>query len=956
MAGSGGTDGPEPTTPTTSVFTTELDSPAMFDDPNLPEGWYRKVCQRQSGRSAGKFDVYIYSPQGKKFRSRNELAAYLEEVNSPLSVSDFDFTVKGEQSKAKSAGLPPPPSARKPVTPTPAKRERKASPEKKAQSNKKSQAEKKPPTEKTTLAETKKAQSAKKAAPGKKAPLSRDKAASPPAPRTGRKLMVRLNFTSPKKRILKNYSENKVESGDTGGETDKGSESPVPIKGEDQAPQEVTEEKKQSETALSSPEGDASTVSGGDSTPKSEPVVKKKKNKENAVDKVSTKKKKTKEKEKEKEETTVKKLEKTAPAKKETTQKPEGRMRKRKIVEVEDMLFKEFDRLERKPVVKPPKATPEEKKKAEPKGSIEDDVAAIKAAGSTAAPLPDEPKKEQAKDKPEGKKMKKADGKSLKTKVEPESKVEAKHESEAQPKSKAQTAKDKAHQKTKAQSKDKSHSKISQHEAEPKSKGKVKPTSEPQPTLEAEDKSKPHSEPGAESESQAQSEAQPECEAQPQPEAQPAVEDQPEADVLLEPEAQPESDTLSEAKAEPEPKDEPEPKAQPKSDDDGATHAQPKATSHPKAESKAQSESKSQAKVKEKQKGKRLKEEDVTNRMAKRSRKDHLQKKEGEESPKAASENDAEKAEDKQDTALDSSEAAPKLTTIPEKPATPKKGRKEHEKEKLVEKVEAEAKPLREKSKRQAEKQSRKPVDTEKALSPDARHDTEQQSKRAAKAEKPLSPDTKRDGERQSRKKNKAEKALSPAGKRDSERRRGAKADKVQSPDAKHDEKSSNDDLLEAESRFPSEKQIREAALAKLASKKAEKPVDPYEIPLPPPIDIPSVPDEDEEDDMAVDEAPTLEMTQRELKLYETSPHLIEHSYTKIPDDEEDDDTEKPQTPSPSRKRSRSSGHENETEVGKAAKLPSPRRRQRRKKGVGENAVQHEVKEDKSAALIVGQS
>ncbi|KAL1424481.1 hypothetical protein MTO96_020119 [Rhipicephalus appendiculatus] len=121
--------------------------------------------------------------------------------------------------------------------------------------------------------------------------------------------MVRLNFTSPKKRILKNYSENKVESGDTGGEADDSSESPIPVKGEDQAPQEAVDEKKQAETGLSTPEVDAGAVSGGDSTPKSEPVTKK--NKENAVDKVSTKKKKK----KEKEETPAKKPDKVEPAK-----------------------------------------------------------------------------------------------------------------------------------------------------------------------------------------------------------------------------------------------------------------------------------------------------------------------------------------------------------------------------------------------------------------------------------------------------------------------------------------------------------------------------------------------------------------------------------------------------------------------------------------------------------------
>ncbi|XP_037091752.1 methyl-CpG-binding domain protein 4-like [Pollicipes pollicipes] len=62
-----------------------------FDDPELPEGWTRKCVQRSTGQSAGKWDVYVYNPMGRKFRSQNEVRRYLEQIGSELCPDLFSF-------------------------------------------------------------------------------------------------------------------------------------------------------------------------------------------------------------------------------------------------------------------------------------------------------------------------------------------------------------------------------------------------------------------------------------------------------------------------------------------------------------------------------------------------------------------------------------------------------------------------------------------------------------------------------------------------------------------------------------------------------------------------------------------------------------------------------------------------------------------------------------------------
>ncbi|XP_060136344.1 methyl-CpG-binding domain protein 2 isoform X2 [Zootoca vivipara] len=58
------------------------------DCPALPPGWKKEEVIRKSGLSAGKSDVYYFSPSGKKFRSKPQLSRYL---GNTVDLSSFDF-------------------------------------------------------------------------------------------------------------------------------------------------------------------------------------------------------------------------------------------------------------------------------------------------------------------------------------------------------------------------------------------------------------------------------------------------------------------------------------------------------------------------------------------------------------------------------------------------------------------------------------------------------------------------------------------------------------------------------------------------------------------------------------------------------------------------------------------------------------------------------------------------
>jgi len=87
-----------------------------FECSTLPKGWYREEVTRKTGLSAGKSDVYYFSPSGMKVRSKPELIKLL---GDQYDLSMFDF----KSGKVNSSLIRKPAKQKKPEpAPEPKKR------------------------------------------------------------------------------------------------------------------------------------------------------------------------------------------------------------------------------------------------------------------------------------------------------------------------------------------------------------------------------------------------------------------------------------------------------------------------------------------------------------------------------------------------------------------------------------------------------------------------------------------------------------------------------------------------------------------------------------------------------------------------------------------------------------------------------------------------------------------
>ncbi|CAB3382786.1 Hypothetical predicted protein [Cloeon dipterum] len=104
------------------------DKADLFSRP-VPSGWSRDVIQRKSGKSAGKYDVYVFSPDGQKHRSRADILRYLTQSKGKypgIKPDDFDFSVAKESPPPSKQKVASPPEKSK-AKPPPAKRAAKRS-------------------------------------------------------------------------------------------------------------------------------------------------------------------------------------------------------------------------------------------------------------------------------------------------------------------------------------------------------------------------------------------------------------------------------------------------------------------------------------------------------------------------------------------------------------------------------------------------------------------------------------------------------------------------------------------------------------------------------------------------------------------------------------------------------------------------------------------------------------
>ncbi|XP_024944954.1 PHD finger protein 20 isoform X5 [Cephus cinctus] len=67
----------------------------IVPDKRLPPGWQKHFTQRRTGSSAGKWDVlFIHKTSGKKFRSRNDIRAFMEQQGQfDFDPEKFDFCI-----------------------------------------------------------------------------------------------------------------------------------------------------------------------------------------------------------------------------------------------------------------------------------------------------------------------------------------------------------------------------------------------------------------------------------------------------------------------------------------------------------------------------------------------------------------------------------------------------------------------------------------------------------------------------------------------------------------------------------------------------------------------------------------------------------------------------------------------------------------------------------------------